>query len=853
MSAIRSAVERIAALGGPTLPSAKNGFPAGAPLVVWQAMQAMWWLAGPRAPFSGTASTLLQVFDPWKEKGWRGVTVTTCGVAADGAPWELRPGLDHFDGNHAAQQAFTAQALRNLAGLFLAVSRISPLSERAAVVAEACNAHSIRTDLIRADLEGDVEQARAAWMHRYNFPADLTDDMRVVLADAAKGLGTACRELHEAGLVWATGFEELLGDIDAEIPIAKVESHLRARIPHTGGSWFTNPNSAAFIAQLAELSGHAPYRYIGATMHLYGVVELIHHAATGTWAPKGDLFGRMNEARHALDKIYGERGGLSGAASPRRDRADVVRNRLALVGQEDLVEATISADRLLAAARPVRLLVVGPRGCGARRVARTLANLHRERHKNKDEGAALIEPDHHSWHSRSGASAAVRKAFTGTKDSVVYVRGLGEQVGAPAGDVVLDTIDHVISQDTAPAAVIAEISESDLVQLLLAAPNLLRRFELVRTEPFTDPELGELARQLAEEAGWALSSEAATQMLIECHSVRPTATFCNARIVEHLVHRAGTTAVLDGRSNIIASDFVAAESPMRIAQPVLDETLEELDRFIGLDDLKSDIQGLAAEATFWASRREQNLPGEIQPTRHMVFTGEPGTAKTTIARLIGRIYAALGLLKTGQVVEVTRPDLVAQYIGQTAPKVRDMVGRALGGVLFIDEAYSLYQPDNPRDFGPEAITELLRCMEEHRDELIVIIAGYSDEIDVFLSANPGLSSRFPKRWHFPRYTPEQLVDIFKMLANTNGVPCGAGVETAVRSAVVAAMDEPDFGNGRTVRNIFEAAVERAARRAGRAGSSTLQIAAEDVPSVDGPPTVGDPSPDPSRWVELPTG
>jgi SpoVK/Ycf46/Vps4 family AAA+-type ATPase len=178
----------------------------------------------------------------------------------------------------------------------------------------------------------------------------------------------------------------------------------------------------------------------------------------------------------------------------------------------------------------------------------------------------------------------------------------------------------------------------------------------------------------------------------------------------------------------------------------------------------------------------------------MVFTGNPGTAKTTVARLIAAVYARLGLLSSGHLVEVGRADLVGEYVGQTAPKVRAAVDRALGGVLFIDEAYALTPPDSARDYGHEAVAELLKLMEEQRADLVVIVAGYEREMQRFREFNPGLASRFPHVLRFPDYTDDELVTIFEIMAAEAGFTLADGVLDAVRALVRAAPRGPSFGN-----------------------------------------------------------
>jgi len=236
----------------------------------------------------------------------------------------------------------------------------------------------------------------------------------------------------------------------------------------------------------------------------------------------------------------------------------------------------------------------------------------------------------------------------------------------------------------------------------------------------------------------------------------------------------------------------------------------ELAALVGLAPVKEQVRRLVAEAKADRMRAEAGMP-ERGRSRHMVFTGNPGTAKTTVARLLARLYAQLGTLSNGHLVEASRVDLVGQYIGQTSPKVRKVFDKASGGVLFIDEAYALIPQDSHRDFGVEAVSTLLKLMEDRRDEGVVIVAGYPREMERFLASNPGLASRFPKTVTFDDYDDDELYAIFELIAHQHGFELGPGVEQRVRS-LIPAPHPPGFGNGRFVRNVFEEAVSIQAER-----------------------------------------
>ena len=265
----------------------------------------------------------------------------------------------------------------------------------------------------------------------------------------------------------------------------------------------------------------------------------------------------------------------------------------------------------------------------------------------------------------------------------------------------------------------------------------------------------------------------------------------------------------------LVGDYPAKQDSTLLVQQALEtDPYEELDALIGLGAVKEEVRSLA---NFTRVQQQRKAKGLKTPklSYHLVFTGSPGTGKTTVARIIARIYKDLGVLRSGHTVECDRSDLVAKYMGQTALKTNHVVDSALNGVLFIDEAYSLVPENAGQDYGQEAISTLLKRMEDDRDSLVVIIAGYPKEMKRFIDSNPGLQSRFTRYIDFPDYSADELYDIFtKVYMKKNQYTLAPDAESLLRQQLEYAVAHKDknFGNARFARNIFEKAIQMQANR-----------------------------------------
>ena len=270
-------------------------------------------------------------------------------------------------------------------------------------------------------------------------------------------------------------------------------------------------------------------------------------------------------------------------------------------------------------------------------------------------------------------------------------------------------------------------------------------------------------------------------------------------------------------------DLAAEQQARRITQ-MLDEFDSE---FIGLAPVKDRVREIAALLLIDRLRQRYGLSSS-RPSLHMCFTGSPGTGKTTVAMHMGKLLRELGYLRKGQLVSVTRDDLVGQYVGHTAPKTKEVLKRAMGGVLLIDEAYYLYRPENERDYGQEAIEILLQFMEANREDLVVILAGYADRMDVFFRSNPGMASRIAHNIDFPDFSLDELLEIAGLMLDREQYRLSPDAQAAFGEYVALRMQQPRFSNARSIRNAIDRMRLRQARRLVTAGG---QIARDDLMEI----------------------
>jgi len=327
--------------------------------------------------------------------------------------------------------------------------------------------------------------------------------------------------------------------------------------------------------------------------------------------------------------------------------------------------------------------------------------------------------------------------------------------------------------------------------------------------------------------------EALSQVWQLLHQFRPVESYNQklAEVIAAIAPPQPTSTTATPSSTVLPPNPPAPPVSSESLEEILQKALAELNDLVGMENIKEEVRTLTNFLKVQKIRAERGL-AQTPVSLHSVFGGPPGTGKTTVARLMSRIFKGLGFLKKGHLIETDRSGLVAGYIGQTAKKVDEVVQSALDGVLFIDEAYALVPRDNAgsRDFGQEAVDTLLKRMEDYRDRLVVIVAGYTDEMETLIESNPGLKSRFNRYFYFSDYEPQELLAIYEKMADKSHFRLTEGAKQALLGLFNVLYDQRDrtFGNGRLVRNLFEKTLER---QANRLAVSTMNLTDEELTTL----------------------
>ena len=475
------------------------------------------------------------------------------------------------------------------------------------------------------------------------------------------------------------------------------------------------------------------------------------------------------------------------------------------------------------------MVFTGNPGTGKTTVARLVARAFRS--LGLVSKGHLVEVDRSGLVGRYAGETAVKtsKKIDAAMGGVLFIDEAYQLVGGDGDDYGREAVTTLLKrmEDDRDRFVVIAAGYTDEMRGFLDSNSGLRsRFaHVIEFADYTDAELASIFRSMAKKNQFSLAPDldAGLDGAIAKLTKKRDRTFGNARFVRQLfedatgrqanrIAAAGTLSG-DALTTLTLADLGLDERKVDVRAPSVEEVLAELDSLTGLASVKDAVRKLVATARANKLRAEKGIGGGVPMSYNFVFTGNPGTGKTTVARILGRAFRALGMLERGNFVETDRSGLVAKYAGQTALKTNKLIDSAMGGVLFIDEAYQLNQGANDT-YGSEAVATLLKRMEDARGSIVVIIAGYSEEMKRFMAINSGLESRFSRTIDFPDYSAKELAAIFRSTAGKAGYSLSPDVEKWIEPyvAVMTKDRTKAFGNARWARNLFEKSVERQALR-----------------------------------------
>lgn len=479
---------------------------------------------------------------------------------------------------------------------------------------------------------------------------------------------------------------------------------------------------------------------------------------------------------------------------------------ISAVGFQDGLNRALAG--LLRRERPGHLLISGPVGCGQSTAARALAERWRQVAGNNQPNLVRAVPGRLSYAFPGEAIAELRNLWEQAHAGVLHIPDIEVLLADRNAVPILAQMRELAAGD-APVSLILSGDYEATGQLHALAPDLHAHMTSARVNTLSPRQMAMILERTLHEENWQTSEGFAGDAETVLRRVRPVGDLSNSRIVRAIAR--STTA---GRDPAVHGPLKVEDLDLRALRTV--DTREgagfvELDGLIGLTDIKSTVRQWVANFDVMARREQLGLHASGMG-QHMVFKGPAGTAKTTVARIVGQVLAETGVLTSGHLVEVQRAGLVGDRGEPTSRRVIDVVKRSLGGVLFIDEAYTLTADGTAQDQGKEAVDTLLKTMEDYREEFVVIVAGYPLEMEQFLNSNPGLRSRFPRVLEFPSYTPEELLQILRYLSDKRGYTIEPDVFQALLPSLSMAVHYPYFGNGRHMRNMLEGAISRQANR-----------------------------------------
>lgn len=496
---------------------------------------------------------------------------------------------------------------------------------------------------------------------------------------------------------------------------------------------------------------------------------------------------------------------------------------------KEKIDAARRAQGLPVAPRSLHMLFTGNPGTGKTTVARIVARIFRA--LGVVEKGQLVETDRSGLVGGYMGETAKKTAAKcdEARGGILFVDEAYQLCTSDSDDYGREAVATLLKRmedDRGRMIVIAAGYTDEMRDFLRSNSGLESRFGIrIEFADYTAGELAKIFRSMAAKNGYRLSAglEDSLDSTIERLTRRRDRTFGNARFVRQLFEDAtgrqadrlaesGADLSVDAVATLLPADLGLGEKEADVRAPTIEEVLAELDSLTGMKDVKEEVRRLVA--TCRANRMREAQGVEAAPMSYnFVFTGNPGTGKTTVARVLAKAFRALGILERGHLVETDRSGLVAAYAGQTALKTNKLIDSAVGGILFIDEAYTLNQGQNDT-YGSEAVATLLKRMEDERGRMAVVIAGYRDEMKRFFESNSGLESRFGRELFFPDFSASEMGEIFRQTAKKNRYVLSPDVDRWLNAFIAVRTEKKDrnFGNGRWVRSLFEKTVERQSLR-----------------------------------------